>query len=129
MERAPWGNMYEFSTTLGLVAVGAYLGLLALGRNVRWIGLFLVTAVLLDLGLAVTVLYTDDRAEIAGFGRWFDGSAMLLVGLALPIGMIWQYRAWRDAGRSDAAGSIRLRDHGNRVHAAERRRCSTRSRD
>ena len=60
VQRAPWGNMYEFSITFSTVAVGAYLGcLLALKKNVRWIGLPLVTTVLLDLGLAVTVLYTD----------------------------------------------------------------------
>ncbi|MGP3983898.1 c-type cytochrome biogenesis protein CcsB [Streptomyces sp. KR80] len=58
VERAPWGNMYEFSTTFSMVAVGAYAILLALKKNVRWIGLPLVTTVLLDLGLAVTVLYT-----------------------------------------------------------------------
>ncbi|MFF1409719.1 c-type cytochrome biogenesis protein CcsB [Streptomyces sp. NPDC058289] len=59
VERAPWGNMYEFSITFSTVAVGAYLLLLALKKNVRWLGLFLVTTVLLDLGIATTVLYTD----------------------------------------------------------------------
>ncbi len=59
VERAPWGNMYEFSITFSTVAVGTYLLLLALKKNVRWLGLFLVTTVLLDLGIATTVLYTD----------------------------------------------------------------------
>ncbi|MFF3212540.1 c-type cytochrome biogenesis protein CcsB [Streptomyces sp. NPDC002886] len=59
VERAPWGNMYEFSITFSTVAVGAYLLLLVLKKNVRWLGLFLVTTVLLDLGIATTVLYTD----------------------------------------------------------------------
>ncbi|MFE1781170.1 c-type cytochrome biogenesis protein CcsB [Streptomyces sp. NPDC059506] len=59
VERAPWANMYEFSTTFSMVAVGVYLGLLAAGKKVRWIGLFLITTVLLDLGLALTVLYTE----------------------------------------------------------------------
>ena len=63
MERAPWGNMYEFSCTFGLVAVGAYLVLLAAEKHVRWIGLFLITTVLLDLGLAVSVLYTDSATS------------------------------------------------------------------
>lgn len=59
VQRAPWGNMYEFSITFSTVAVGAYLLLLVLKKNVRWLGLFLVTTVLLDLGIATTVLYTD----------------------------------------------------------------------
>ncbi|MFD3699043.1 c-type cytochrome biogenesis protein CcsB [Streptomyces sp. NPDC058646] len=59
VQRAPWGNMYEFSITFSTVAVGAYLALLALKKNVRWLGLILVTSVLLDLGIAVKVLYTD----------------------------------------------------------------------
>ncbi len=47
--------------TFSTVAVGVYLVFLALKKDVRWIGLPLVTTVLLDLGLAVTVLYTDER--------------------------------------------------------------------
>src|SRR5690606_35318494 len=58
-ERAPWGNMSECNITFSTTAVGVYLALLALKKNVRWIGLFLTAAVLLDLGLAVTVLYTE----------------------------------------------------------------------
>ncbi|GHI88117.1 c-type cytochrome biogenesis protein CcsB [Streptomyces xanthophaeus] len=58
VQRAPWGNMYEFSITFSTVAVGAYLALLALKKNVRWLGLILVTSVLVDLGIAVQVLYT-----------------------------------------------------------------------
>ncbi len=59
VERAPWGNMYEFNITFSTVAVGVYLALLGLGKNVRWLGLVLITSILLDLGLAVTVLYTE----------------------------------------------------------------------
>ncbi|NBM15412.1 c-type cytochrome biogenesis protein CcsB [Streptomyces sp. GC420] len=58
VQRAPWGNMYEFSITFSTVAVGTYLGFLAAGKNVRWLGLPLVTTVLLDLGIAVNLLYT-----------------------------------------------------------------------
>ncbi|MGX1132337.1 cytochrome c-type biogenesis protein CcsB [Streptomyces glaucescens] len=71
VERAPWGNMYEFNITLTTVAVGTYLVLLALKKNVRWIGLFLTTTVLLDLGLAVTVLYTaSDQLVPALHSYW-----------------------------------------------------------
>ncbi|WP_405617592.1 c-type cytochrome biogenesis protein CcsB [Streptomyces sp. NBC_00076] len=71
VQRAPWGNMYEFNITFSTVAVGVYLALLALRKNVRWLGLFLITTVLLDLGIAVTVLYTaSDQLVPALHSYW-----------------------------------------------------------
>ncbi|WP_344605458.1 c-type cytochrome biogenesis protein CcsB [Sporichthya brevicatena] len=58
VERVPWGNMYEFSTTSALATMGVYLALTR-KYDIRWLGVFVVTPVLLTLGLAVTVLYTD----------------------------------------------------------------------
>ncbi len=86
--RAPWGNMYEFSTTFGMVAVAAYLAALALRRNVRWIGLFLVTSVLLDLGLAVTVLYTADDQLVPAlhsYWLWIHVSTAIISGAVLHL--------------------------------------------
>jgi cytochrome c-type biogenesis protein CcsB len=56
--RPPWGNMFEFATT-GSLAVGLAFCLLSLRRDVRWLGLFVVGPVLLTLGLAITVFYTE----------------------------------------------------------------------
>jgi cytochrome c-type biogenesis protein CcsB len=56
--RVPWGNMYEFSITAALGILGVFLGL-SIKRDLRWLGLFIVTPTLLWLGLAVTVLYTE----------------------------------------------------------------------
>ncbi len=56
--RVPWGNMYEFSITGALAVTGAYL-LLVRRYDVRYLGVVVVPLVLLTLGLAVTVLYTD----------------------------------------------------------------------
>jgi cytochrome c-type biogenesis protein CcsB len=55
--RVPWGNMYEFLTSGSAVAMAAFLFLLWRGQDVRWLGAFVVTPVLLALGLATTVLY------------------------------------------------------------------------
>ena len=55
--RVPWGNMYEFLTAGSAVAVAVFLFLLWRGQDVRWLGAFVVTPVLLALGLATTVLY------------------------------------------------------------------------
>ena len=58
VRRVPWGNMYEFSTASAVAATGVFLAL-TLRQDVRRLGLFVVTPVLLTLGLAATVLYTD----------------------------------------------------------------------
>jgi cytochrome c-type biogenesis protein CcsB len=57
-DRVPWGNMYEFAITATLSVIGIYL-LLSTKYDLRWLGVFVVTPVLLTLGLAVTVLYTE----------------------------------------------------------------------
>ena len=57
-ERAPWGNMFEFSVTGALAVTGVYLVLLR-RHDIRYLGTFVVLPVLLTLGLAVTVLYTE----------------------------------------------------------------------
>ncbi|MER7750606.1 c-type cytochrome biogenesis protein CcsB [Kitasatospora sp. NPDC097643] len=59
VSRWPWGNMYEFSCAFAFAMTAAYLGLLAARKNVRWLGLPVVLAGLLTLGIATTVLYTD----------------------------------------------------------------------
>ncbi|MEV7023335.1 c-type cytochrome biogenesis protein CcsB [Kitasatospora sp. NPDC093558] len=61
VSRWPWGNMYEFSCAFALAMTAAYLVLLAAKKNVRWLGLPVVVAVLLTLGIATQVLYTDSE--------------------------------------------------------------------
>ncbi len=56
--RVPWGNMYEFSSAVALVAVTFFLLLVARGRVERALGAFVMLPVVLYLGLASTVLYT-----------------------------------------------------------------------
>ncbi|MGQ0844313.1 MAG: c-type cytochrome biogenesis protein CcsB [Sporichthyaceae bacterium] len=58
VDRAPWGNMYEFSSAAALAGMAVFLGLTR-RHDVRWLGVFVVGPALLTLGIAVTVLYTD----------------------------------------------------------------------
>ncbi|CAL9457514.1 Cytochrome c biogenesis protein CcsA [Streptomyces sp. enrichment culture] len=91
VQRAPWGNMYEFNITFSTVAVGVYLTLLALKKNVRWLGLPLTTTVLLDLGLAVTVLYTaSDQLVPALHSYWLyiHVSTAILCGAVFYVGAV-----------------------------------------
>jgi cytochrome c-type biogenesis protein CcsB len=89
VQRPPWGNMYEFSTAFALVAVGTYLGLLTSKARVRWLGLPVVTAVLLDLGLAVTVLYTASDQLVPAlhsYWLWIHVTTAIISGAALYLG-------------------------------------------
>lgn len=56
--RAPWGNMYEFALVSATAVLGVFLAI-STRRDVRWLGVFLIPLVLVTLGLAVTVLYTE----------------------------------------------------------------------
>ncbi|HEU5034897.1 MAG TPA: c-type cytochrome biogenesis protein CcsB [Mycobacteriales bacterium] len=56
--RVPWGNMYEFSSMVSLVAVTVFLVLLV-RHQVRFLGAFIMAPVVLYLGLAGTVLYAN----------------------------------------------------------------------
>ncbi|MEU8583903.1 c-type cytochrome biogenesis protein CcsB [Streptomyces abikoensis] len=89
VQRAPWGNMYEFSTTFGMTAVAVYLGLLVAKKNVRWLGLPLTTSILLDLGLAVSVLYTSSDQLVPAlhsYWLWIHVSCAIISGAALWVG-------------------------------------------
>ncbi|GAB2464200.1 c-type cytochrome biogenesis protein CcsB [Streptomyces incanus] len=91
VQRAPWGNMYEFNITFTTVAVGVYLLLLALKKNVRWLGLFLATTVLLDLGLAVTVLYTESDQLVPALDSYWlyiHVSTAILCGAVFYVGAV-----------------------------------------
>lgn len=57
-ERVPWGNMFEFSVTGALAVTGVFLVMLP-RHDIRYLGTFVVLPVLLTLGLAVAVLYTE----------------------------------------------------------------------
>ena len=54
--RAPWGNMYEYATGVALAAAAGWL-VMTRQQPVRYLGTWIVGAVLLTLGLSVTVLY------------------------------------------------------------------------
>ena len=68
--RVPWGNMYEFSITAALAVLGVFLGI-STRRDVRWMGIFVVIAVELTLGLAVTVLYTEAAQLVPALKSWW----------------------------------------------------------
>jgi cytochrome c-type biogenesis protein CcsB len=59
-DRVPWGNMYEFSSVVGVIAILAFLGALWRAPQIRYIGVFVMLPVILLMFLAGTVLYAKD---------------------------------------------------------------------
>jgi len=58
VHRPPLGNMFEFALVGSMFVVVAFVAI-SLRRDIRWLGLFVVGPVLLTLGLAITVFYTN----------------------------------------------------------------------
>ncbi|MGX1883653.1 c-type cytochrome biogenesis protein CcsB [Streptomyces sp. NPDC055287] len=91
VQRAPWGNMYEFSITFSTVVVGVYLAILAAKKDVRWVGLPLVTTVLLDLGIATKWLYTDSDQLVPAldsYWLWIHVSTAIFCGAVFYLGAV-----------------------------------------
>ena len=57
-QRAPWGNMYEFALASATAIVFTFL-IIALKKDIEWMGIFIIVPVILLLGSAVVVLYSE----------------------------------------------------------------------
>ncbi len=58
VHRPPLGNMFEFALVGCMFVIVVFVAISA-RRDLRWLGLFVTGPVLLTLGLAITVFYTD----------------------------------------------------------------------
>jgi cytochrome c-type biogenesis protein CcsB len=127
VDRVPWGNMYEFSASSALAAMGVYLALTR-KYDIRWLGVFIVTPVLLTLGLAVTVLYTDaQQLQPALQSYWLvihvvaavTSAGIFTVGAVLSVLYLIRERAERlhPGARSRLPSSDALDRLAYRVHA------------
>jgi cytochrome c-type biogenesis protein CcsB len=113
-QRVPWGNMYEFSVA-GSVVVSAMFLLVQLRRDVRYLGTFVIGPVLLTLGLAVTVFYTQASQLVPALHSFwllihvsvaFIASAIYTLGFSTTVLQLVQERREqaRAAGREPARG-------------------------
>lgn len=68
--RVPMGNMYEFSLAAGF-AVSLTYCLMSISRDLRWLGVFITIPVLLDLGLALTVLYAESSQLVPALNSYW----------------------------------------------------------
>lgn len=100
VDRAPWGNMYEFSISGTVVVTGVYL-IVLLRQDLRFLGTFVIGPVLLSLGLATTVLYTEPAQLLPALQSFwlvihvsvaFIASALFTLGFSLTLIQLVQER-------------------------------------
>jgi cytochrome c-type biogenesis protein CcsB len=107
--------MFEFSLASAVAALGVFLAL-SLRRDVRWFGVFLIPAVLLTLGLAITVLYTEAAQLVPALDSYWlviHVSAAIVCGGAFVIaGLLSALYLFRDSSdrRGGTGWAARLPD-------------------
>jgi cytochrome c-type biogenesis protein CcsB len=135
VRRAPWGNMYEFSITGTLVVTGVFL-VVVRRPDLRFLGTFVIGPVLLSLGLATAVLYTDAAQLLPALQSFwlvihvsvaFIASALFTLAFSLTVIQLVQERRekLRAGGATPARGgfmdalpgSAELEGHSYRLHA------------
>ena len=113
----PWGNMFEFATA-SAAAVGLTYSVLAKRNHWQWLGVFVVTPILLVLGLSLAVLYTEAGELMPALKSYWlaihVGVAFLAVAfftIAAIIGVLYLVRRRRrgEAAGQAAASSSRCR--------------------
>lgn len=112
VDRVPWGNMYEFSSCVALASVTTFLVLLARRRVDASVGVFVMVPVVLYLGLAGTVLYTEAGPLVPALNSYWikihvvaavlASGAFLLSGV---ISMLYLLRTRYDQTLIQQAGS------------------------
>ncbi len=89
-ERAPWGNMFEFTITAMVLVVGVYL-LMVWRAGLRWLGLPVTLLAAVGNGLAITVFYVAVAPLVPALHSvWFliHIIAAAVAGAALNIGAV-----------------------------------------
>ena len=84
VSRPPWGNMYEFATAAA-AAVAVTFSLLARRNRWEWLGVFIVTPVLLVLGLSISVLYTEAGQLMPALRSYWLGIHVLVAFIAVAL--------------------------------------------
>ena len=121
--RAPWGNMYEFSCASALSVSIVFLGI-SIKKDVRWLGVFVTGAVLLTLGIAVTVLYTESAQLVPALKSYWLAihvTAAIICAGAFTVGaFVTALYLVRDSAERKAGGAAVTGWLAPRVPSADR---------
>jgi cytochrome c-type biogenesis protein CcsB len=113
-QRAPFGDLYEFTISGSVVVIAVFL-LLLTRLDLRYLGTFVTGPVLLTLGLAVAVFYTQAAQLVPALNSFwlvihvsvaFVSSALFTLGFSTSVLQLVQERRElaRNAGREPKRG-------------------------
>jgi cytochrome c-type biogenesis protein CcsB len=116
VHRLPWGDMYEFVVALTCVAVVFFLGLMIKYRA-YYLGMFVMGAVVVALGLAQTVIYTAAGPLVPALQSYWLSIHVTAITLAVGtyfvaavLGIVYLAAEWHAgrvaAGRAATAGMM-----------------------
>ena len=116
VDRAPWGNMYEFITALTCVAA-IFFGYIVVRYRAWTLGVFVMGAVVLALGLAETLIYTPAGPLVPALQSYWLSihvTAMTLATgiffVAAVLGIMYlvaeRYRARVAAGKTQSGNGL-----------------------
>jgi cytochrome c-type biogenesis protein CcsB len=119
VSRAPWGNMYEFSISGTVVVTAVFLAVVARRPELRFLGTFVIGPVLLSLGLATAVFYTEAAQLLPALKSFwlvihvsvaFIASALFTLGFSLTVIQLVQERREKIRARGETLGRGRFMD-------------------
>ncbi len=124
VDRVPWGNMYEFTLVVGLIATVAWLATLVRMPQLRYLGLFVMMPVLLVMFLAGTLYTKASKLVPALQSYWLAihvssvavAEGILLTSAALTVMFLARARYERVTAAGSATG--RFGRWGERLPAA-----------
>jgi cytochrome c-type biogenesis protein CcsB len=119
VHRAPWGNMYEFITALTCVAA-IFFGYIVVRYRTWMLGVFVMGAVVLALGLAETLIYTPAGPLVPALQSYWLSihvTAMTLASgiffVAAVLGILYlvamRYQARVAAGKAEPGNGLLAR--------------------
>ena len=113
VDRPPLGNMFEFALVGSMFVVVIFVAI-SLRRDLRWLGLFVVGPVLLTLGMAITVWYTDASELLPSLKSFWlvihvtvATFAVALFTIAFSVTILHLVKTWLEAQDPIAMSRVR----------------------
>jgi cytochrome c-type biogenesis protein CcsB len=114
VHRPPLGNMFEFAVVGAMFVVVVFVAI-SVRRDVRWLGLFVIGPVLLTLGLAITVFYTQASELLPSLKSFWlvihvtvATFAVALFTIAFSVTILHLVKTWLEAQDPAVMSRIRI---------------------